>query len=623
VIAGKQYAWALALLMLVSAPLAAQNRYQLRLNGTGGFGFGYTNTDSNGFGFSSRDLGGELGLDASGFLYDPRLVNYSLLTFWGDNNTSLNQGDASARSLNISTGVSFLPDSSHPFAIYYTHGNNNTSGDLVPPITSVNTLFGVRGALKKPSLFNLSYNFGRNTTDSEFTGDHQNFITKNRFASVGLERQLAGWELRVTDDYNHSSTNFTTFDQTFNNLMGEAGKSFGEGIRLNLTALRSWFDFKDRSSQAGTSTDTATLFSGTLTWKYNDKLSSNYLASYSRNSTNLIQILEENNGGPVQTTPEVVESSTETVGAGVNYQVNQNLSFSGSGGYSHSSLPQQSVAQFSNPELITTSTLDLGGGVTYRRNLGKLQWQTSANLDWQSFGMLIGDRQSGVGYRFDTRLSGGEVRRLQYGFYYRFSNRGNPIFFQTITTTDNRFGVNLGSNYFGWVQLQGNAEYGIGSLELRGSNLGIHNANFSASAFFPKQNLSITAAHNNYDYNQQLFLLTNTLVARTDINPGAAQLPNEFLGPRLFNETAADRVGVIWRPKWNLQVEGRYTRDHLLVNFLNRTESHYNTIEALVQYKFGRFTIYGGYGRILSGTNTSDINTNRILLRIRFPFHIL
>ena len=620
--AGKQLAWALALLMIVSVPLAGQNRYQLRLNGTGGFGFGYNNTNSNGFDFSSRDLGGELDLDASGFLYDPRFMNYSVLTFWGDNNTSLNQGDASARSLNISTGVSFLPDSSHPFAIYYSHGNSNTSGNLVPPINSVNTLFGIRGALKKPSLFNLSYNFGRNTTDSEFAGDHQNFITKNRFASVGLERKLANWELRVTDDYNQAKTNFTTFDQTYNNLMGEASRSFGEGVRLNLSALRSWFDFKDRSSQAASSTDTASLFSGTLTWKHTDKLSSNYLGSYSKNSTNLLQIVEENTGGPVQSTPQIVDSSTETVGAGLNYQVNQNLSISGSGGYSHSSLPAQSLAQFPDPELITTSTLDIGGGVSYRRNLGKLQWQTSGNLDWQSFGMLIGDRQSGIGYRFDTRVGAGEVRRLQWGLYYRFSNRSNPIFFQTVTNTDNRFGINLASNYLGWVQLQGNAEYGIGSLELRGSNLGIHNGSFNASAFFPKQNLSITAAHNNYDYNQQLFLLTNTLVSRSDINPGAAQLPNEFLGPRLFNETAADRIGVTWRPRSNLQLEGRYTRDHLLVNFLNRTESHYNTVEALLQYKFGRFTIYSGYGRILSGTNSSEINTNRILFRIRFPFHI-
>jgi len=118
-----------ALVVCSGAALFAQGPIHIsRVNGFGGFGFGRTGISSaNLFNSTYQDLSSELGLDATGSLYDPRLVGYNFASFWDGNNTSVDQGRARSNGLSFNGNLSFLPERPFPFAVYFSrsHSNNN------------------------------------------------------------------------------------------------------------------------------------------------------------------------------------------------------------------------------------------------------------------------------------------------------------------------------------------------------------------------------------------------------------------------------------------------------------------------------------------------------------------
>jgi hypothetical protein len=618
----------LVMVGLTASWLHAQEGHSLRINGFGGFGYGFTQTSSTGSTFSTRDLGVDLGVDASGFLYDPRLLGYNFNAFWGHNNNAVDQGSSTSRGLELASSVTFLPTGAYPVSFYFNRGTNNSGGELAPTLSDRYTSYGLTGAIKKPKIATITYNLGTNRNDNEVFGAANDFVTVNRHGDIAANRRLAGWDLRLGESFNRTNSEFASFLQSNNEIDFQASRQFLEKIRVDLGASDSTLNFKDYGPNTNPqSQDNVALLNANVSWKHTKKLDTNYQFSYDRNTVNVIQLLSLHTGvtNPLPPQPLFQKSSSENAGAGISYRAASNVSLHGNASYSHNGLPEQTQNQPQQVlSTITTGVFNVSGGYHYRHPLWKLIFDHGADLGWQHFALFTGGSDSGLSFSLDNRLSGGDVRRVQFGVYDRFSRRANPVFFNLLKNTDNSAGVNFASNYLRFMDLQGSAEYGITHLDQSSSNLDLKRENFSFSAALPRQKLSLYASRIAMSSDELLFGPGSLLF---QLQPGGAtgaiQIPAQLLVPNILSETNSDRIGLNWRPKSNLEIESQYSKSTVLMNFRTHTEDRYTQFETRVQYKFGRFTIYAGYGRILSGVNQIGLQSNRVLFRIRFPFHIL
>ena len=104
---------------------------------------------------------------------------------------------------------------------------------------------------------------------------------------------------------------------------------------------------------------------------------------------------------------------------------------------------------------------------------------------------------------------------------------------------------------------------------------------------------------------------------------GGAAISAELLNPLIFTDVVNERAGLAWRPRRNLEIETRYSKYDYFFSSGRGSENIYRQFDTTVAYKFGRFTIFVGYGRALGEAFQYDNHVNRFYFRIRFPFHVL
>jgi len=598
----------------------------LRLNGYGGFGFGHTNIQSGSlFDSNYRDLSSELGLDASGALYDSRLLNYTFSTYWDGNNTAIDQGSARSNALSYSGGVSFLSQRSFPFTFYFSRSRSNVNGSLIPAFSTQNNIWGLRGELKQPRLALISYNLGIGKTESDLpNGDV--FNTRNRFASVSATRKLLGWDLRFGEDYFKTVSTFSNFFDRNNTVGFDASRAYGNRIQANWGVAYSTFAFKDLTG-ASTSNSGVTLINGNLTWKHTEKLDSFYSFNVARNAVNTLRLLAQANGsgsGNLLFNAQSLDSTSETFAAGASYRPTTNLSFNGSLTYNHNGIPEQSLTSLPARarNVITTDILNGSAGYSYRRKIWKLEYHNASSLNLQRFSLLSGTSDSGLGFGLDNGVTGGDVRKLRFSAAYRYNRRSNPIFFNVVTTSDQHATLKLDSEHFRFLTLQGLADIGSTKLDLAGSNIHLDTSNYMLSATFPRRRLSVFASRG-VSSSAERFLGIDSVIFQPGGSTGGVPVPGQLLNPLIFSDVMSQRVGLVWRPRINLEVESRYSNNRYLFTYLNDVENRYKQFDTTVQYKFGRFTILAGYGRASGEAMRFNQQVNRFYLRVRFPFHIL
>lgn len=612
---------------LAGVTLRAQSStHAIRINGYGGFGFGLTSIASgNLFHADYRDLSSELGLEASGFVYDARLLNYSLATFWDGNNTAIDQGSARANGLSFNGGLSFFSLRSFPFTFYFTRSHSNASGSLIPAFSTQTALWGLRGELKQPQFALISYNVGVGKTENDLpNGDV--FNTRNRFANVSATRKLRGWDLRLGDDYLKTVSTFSNFLDRTNTLGLDASRAFGERLRLNLGATYSAFAFQDLTG-ANSSHSGVTLLNGSLTWKHTERLDSFYNFHVARNAVNTLRVLTTANGTPGATLPfnaQALDSTSETFSAGANYRHTSNLTLNANLSYSHNGIPQPTLASLAlqTQAVMATDVLNAGGGYSYHRKIWKLDYHNASSSDWQHFSLLNGRSESGLGLSLDNGMTGGDVRKLRFSGSFRYSQRSNPVFFNVVTTSDRRATLKLDSNYLRFVSFQGLADFGITRLNLAGSNIHLDTSNYMLSANLPRRRLSIFASRG-VSSSAERFFGPGSIIFQPDGSTGGVPLPAPLLNPLIYSDVLSKRLGLVWRPRPNLEVESRLSRNQYLFTFLNEMANRYRQFGTMVLYKFGRFTITLGYSRANGEAPHFNQQVNRFFLRVRFPFHVL
>jgi hypothetical protein len=598
----------------------------LRLSGFGGLGFGRTSIHSGDLWDSRyRDLSSEFGLSGSGFLYDPRFANYTLSTIWDGNNTAIDQGSARSNGLNFNGSLNFLPQRSFPFGFYFSRSRSDASGSLLPALTNSTSLWGFRGELKQPKLAHFTYNLGAGKSENDVVGGAV-FYTRHRFANLNATRKLFGWDVRVGNNYLKTISSFANFLDRNNTLSADASRSFNERVRAGFGASRSTFEFRDLAGD-NQADSAVTLVYGNLNWAHTDKLESFYSFNATENAVNTLRIASRASGDSLGRLPFndlSLDSSSQTLSSGLNYRPVENLSLNANLNYSHNGLPEASLGALSEDarRVLATDVLNAGVAGSYLRRVGGFNWHSGAGLDWQRFSLLAGEPDSGLGYRLDQGLSGGDVRRLRYSFGYRYNRRSNPIFFNVVTTRDHRGTLKLDSHYFGFVLLQGLAEIGTTKLDLAGSAIDLDTSNYMLSATFPARRLSVFASRGVSSSGERLFN-PDSILFQPGGSTGSVPLPGSLLNPLVYSDVMSRRVGLNWRVRPNLQIESRYSANQYVFLFLNSTENRYRQFDTTVQYKFGRFTMALGYGRASGQAARFEQQVNRLFFRVRFPFHIL
>ena len=619
---------AVVALGLLALPAMAQNpsRFVLHMNGWSGFGFGYTNSTWGDLGDSYQNLNTDFGVSANGYLYDPRLVDYDVAVAFDRGSFAVDQGSSSTNGLNVNGNLSFLPDRSFPFSVYFSRTNSGYNSDLVTPYNDVQKLWGFRGAIKNLPVGVVNYNFASGETDSTVTGG-PTYQDRYRTGDVSLTRNLWGWQLRVGDDYNWSTNNISDFTQSNNTILADASRTFHDRIRLDVNQLYSTYSFQQPGS---TQSDNSTMaLNANMSWKHTEKLDSYYSFSFAHNAVNELALLTtiNNVANPFPFNPLVSDTTTENFGAGASYRMRPNLTLGASFGFSHNSAPEAGSLAPSVLPSVTTGSMNAGGSVSYRRKLWKLMYSTSSVVMLQRFTTLANTNLgSGLGFSFDNGISGGDVRRLHFTASYRYSHRSNPVFFNASTTTDNLATGQVETAFFRFARLQAMADYGTTEIDLFNSNLKLHRASFMVMA--SRSQLSVFFARNSSSSNDRFFGPDSLLVQQEQQQNSSQQqnLIPPFFNPLVLTEVSSTRMGVVWHPRTNLQVEGRYAKYSDVFLLPQQTAYNYSQIEVLASYKFGRFTMYGGYGHAtsLGGlTTTFNQSTNRILFTVRFPFHIM
>jgi hypothetical protein len=612
---------------LLGASLRAQDppREGVRVNGYGGFGFGATSIQSGQFLTSDyRDLSSELGLDANGFLYDPRFLHYSLSTLWDGNNTAIDQGSARSNGLSFSGGLSFLSQRSFPFTFYFSKSHTNTSGSLIPAFATRTSLWGLRGELKWHKVIPINYNLGLGKTENDLPNGNI-FNTHNRFASLNAARRLRGWDLRFGENYLRTASSFSNFLNRNNTLSFDASRAYGERIRMGLGAMYSTFAFSDLGGNNTSSSDVA-LLNGNLTWKHTEKLDSYYSFNVARNAVNILRTLAIANALPNVTLPlnaQSLNSTSETLAGGSNYRATSNLSFTASLTYSHNGIPQPTVAALTSQTkaVVTTDVLNVDTGYTYRHKIWKLDFHNASSIGWQRFSLLNGAGDSGLGYGLDNGVSGGDVRKARFSASYRYRRRSNPLFFNVVTTSDHRATLKLETEYLRFVTLQGIADLGKTKLNLSGSNINLDTSNYMATASLPQRRLTLFASRG-VSSSAERFFSPDSILFEPGGSTGGVELPGALLNPLVYSEVLSQRAGLVWRPRRKLQIESRVSNNRFLFTFLNNMTNRYKQFDTMVEYKFGRFTILVGYGRANGDALNFNQRVNRYFLRVRFPFHV-
>ena len=613
---------AIVLMGWAGTTLFAQDPFHLtNLNGFGGFGFNRTAIESAGpVRTSYLDLLGELGLSAEGSFYDPRLAGYSLSTSWDDNNTSLNQGSSHVNGLNYNGNISFLPERSCPFSFYFSQNHTNTVSSLIPAYRLLYSIRGIRGDIKGLRLAKISYNFGTSSSENDYTNGPL-FKTRQRFADLAATRKLAGWDLRISDDYYRTEGNYAVLSSGYNRLDFTANHNYGDKFLISLGASDSTFSVK--SPGQPTSSDSSVLSTyGNATVRHTERLTSTYHFAFSRSAENTLAFLGQATGIPVPANAASLNPSTVSAGTDLIYRVTDRLTVNGGLSYMHSGI----VAGAANPSTTqvyaTTGVLSPNVGYGYFRKIWKLNFTNEGALNWQRYTLVNQTSQSGLGYDFDNQVQGGNVRKLRFTLSQRLDKRTNPFFFTITQSSDMRAALGLESEYFRFVDLRGLADVGTTTLDLFGSHLNVDTSQYMASATFPKRKLSISASRSVSNSLEQFFG-PDSILFQPGGSTGAAPIPMDLLSPSVVSNAIAQRVMLTWRPRPNLEIQSSYNNNHLLFALRNPFENVYNEFDTIVSYKFGRFTIYAGYGRARIETLPSYNMTNRIFFRVRFPFHIL
>src|SRR5208282_3883062 len=142
------------------------------------------------------------------------------------------------------------------------------------------------------------------------------------------------------------------------------------------------------------------------------------------------------------------------------------------------------------------------------------------------------------------------------------------------------------------VLLQGSAEIGKMQISQLGSNLHADLQNYTASATMRRLTLYASRGASN---SNEFFFGPNSPFLQPGGSTGTTTLPSQIFLPFTYSDVASNHVGANWRSRGSLQLQAEYSNDKFDFASSTITQNTFGQASVIVQYKFGRFTLYGGY----------------------------
>jgi hypothetical protein len=606
------------LALLWALPCAAQYGYEeterWHMKGTVGmdvFNTGYTPV-INGVGEPSsyNDVAGDFGLDLSGFLKDPKLLQFETNFNTQRGATSLSGGDYNSDLLGGGVSLAFLPVSRYPFHLVYRKSAFDTTGSLFGSNSNFSQL-NADWTVDLPNLPRFSFSHLSNNNDVRLAES----LTDTGFdqSDWGFRAQdtRAGWHWSAGYNFGRITSNaggvlsfVSGLKENYKTLSANGWRSFwGDRAVLQIDSRGEMFHYSLPGD--GSSDNKSWLSQATLRVQHTRKLMSSYYYSFSRVNLNN----QENGLLPGVAFLTVPRVDTHNTGARVEYQWFEPLRVFEEVRYYHNS---PFTTKYENQTSLTESLT----GFAVQKRLRGFDLNGSYGLRYDFMGTNFNNNAHTWSNDVNARLGWGNVRRVHLSGSYRYDKYN---YVQQIGgfSTDKRYGVEAETTALPGFRLRGGVERG--QLELLNISGDINNHYTNYTAQIETRKIMLTGARGVNDGAGALF---PTDVMQQQFVTASLPLAQLLATPLLGRFTRTSSVAATARLRRNFDLGADWRREN---DLLFRALQNYRIWEVRGEYRLGKITLDAGVGNMFTQVNT-NINTsgskiNRYYIRIRRDFN--
>ncbi|MFZ0286472.1 MAG: hypothetical protein WAL32_14675 [Terriglobales bacterium] len=560
----------------------------------------------------STFFGGEIGMDVSGIVKDPRFITF-------DSNFDFQRGASSVSELGYSSdllsgGVSahLLPASKYPFDVFYQHTGADTSGSIFGSNTTI-TQFRAQWTINSPNLPHLVLGYSDNSNTVNWADSFSNAGYKQSDWSATANDHTLGWywnagfDLGKLDETSLGTLNFGSggAKEDYRTFDARAYRRFWNDKAIFDTDVRDQhysYDFPG----TGTSSSDNLLLSSSLQIQHTRKLSSHY--------TYYLSHLNEQNtfatNADEVTLLSIPTLDTQGVDAGVSYQVAQPLRIFQDVEYDHLT-PLSATAESE------TSLFQSSSGVAVTKRWRGLDLSGTYTGIAQSMATNFSNKENTWSNNVDSRVGWGNVQKVHLTGTYRYEHL-NLVQEIGGFSQFNTYGAQAETTRFWGVRLSGGMDHGkVDLLNISGETKRIYN-NYFAQLEHRRFHLSASRGLNDG---------SGLIFPTTLINQSSFFVPlpiAQLISTPLLNLTSrTTSINLLGRVKRNLEIDADFRKES---DLLISSTQNYRLWEVRAQYRIGKVSIDAGLGNLHSAINQSDslsgLGINRYWFRIRRSFNL-
>ncbi|HZQ71060.1 MAG TPA: hypothetical protein VFA68_21220 [Terriglobales bacterium] len=555
-------------------------------------------------------IGGEVGMDLSGIVMDPKFLTFDSNFNFSHNAISTGATDYGDGLLSGGINLSALPGSHYPLEVYYQRSGADTNGDLFGSNTNT-AQFRVRETLDFRNVPHIVLAYNQNSNDVKLVTSLTDTSYKQSDVGIQANDRTAGWSW-------NAGFNVGKFDSTAIGDLALAGDTHQDYRTLDARAYRSLFSGKGVLSSdfykqhysfdfpgTGTSLTDSLLLSESLMVQHTEKLSTHYSYSLSRQS--VVNDFTPAPGG--LTVLNLPALNSHTVSTGVDYQWFKPIRV-------FETVRYDRLSPFSDTFESQTSYLQSSSGVTLQKRFRGFDVNATYAGQFQRLGTNLENFGNTFSSNVDARIGWGDVKKLHVAGTYRY-NRLNFVQQLGGFTRYKIAGVEAETTRFWGVRLRGGVEHGsVDILNISGDTSRSYN---NVSFALESRRYQFMASRGMEDGAGSIF--PNPLIGQFFI---ATPLPvSQLIGTPLLNRnTTSTNFSFTGRPKNNLQITAFFRKEN---DLLFSSTQDYRLWEVRGQYNIGRISIDAGVGNIRTTidqqNNLSGLAINRYWFRIRRTFN--
>jgi len=558
----------------------------------------------------SQSIGGEVGMDFSGVLFDPKFLNFDTNFNFQHAANSVNQFDYSNGLISGGANISFLPSCHYPFELFYQHNAADTVGSIFGSDTTT-TQFRAKWAVNRLDLPRLTFAFTHDTNDINLAESLSNTGYKQSDFSAQANDRTAGWVW-------NASANIGKFDalsagdlvfpgDTTENYRVFEGRSYrnlwDNKALFNVDVRQQHYDFHFPGD--GTNVNDDFLTTASLQVQHTSKLSSHYSYSYSR----LNQEDQASGNATVLNFFVAPTINTHTITGEVDYQlipairVFENLQF-------------QHLTPFSTTMESETFFIQSNSGVNVIKRWRGFDFGATYYGQLQTLGTNFSNTGATFSNNVDARVAWGQSKdvRLTGTVCIDHLNLVQQIGgFSKLRA----YGGQAETTRFWGVKLAGGVDKGsIELLNISGDTTRDYTTVYAQLESHRVQLLASRGLSSGVGAIFPTPLQGNFFIA---VPLPVAQLVDS---PLLNITSHSTNFSALYRPKYNLEIGGMYRKER---DALISSTQDYRLWEVRAKYNIGRISMEAGFGNIHNvldqSQSMSGLNINRYWFRIRRTFN--